>query len=560
MFIRSLETAAQEFPDPDLVIIGAGAAGITLACELDGSGLTVWLLEAGSERPRGETSDNYAGSALAPHPDPIEFRRIGLGGTTSIWGGRCVPYDPIDFEQREHIPGSGWPIAYDEVARHYPKALEYCDAGAFSFTARDSIRKPREAIAGFDGLGRIQTDCIERYSLPTNFGSRYRARLADSRNVVVVPELRCVALNGTVVGDAIESIDVVDAAGQRRRVNAPRFVLATGGIEATRLLLASDPDGPGIGNASDHVGRWYQCHFECNFGRLVAKGTPVAYAFERTLDRVYCRRKLLFTAEAQRQHRLLNTAFRLHFPDFSDASHRSGVMSLIFLAKVLLIAEYRAILRHGGGETAGGSRLAHIRNVVLGLPSILKFIWEMRIKRAIVRRKVPYMLVPHSDGSYPLEFNCEQTPQADSRITLLPERDTHGLPKVKVEWKHSEADVEAACRAFRLLGATIAEGSDARLEYDDSRLQQRLAAAVPLGGHHIGTTRMAASAADGVVDGNCALFEKPNLYIASSAVFPTSSHANPTLTIVAMAIRLAAHLKATAALTVRDEAEDSVAA
>lgn len=559
MFIRSSELAARGFPSPDLVIIGAGAAGITLACELDGSGLTVWVLEAGGEKHRGQISEIYAGTSAAPHPNPIEFRRIGLGGTTSIWGGRCVPYDPIDFEQREHIPGSGWPIAYDDVARHYPKALEYCDAGAFAFTATDSLLRPTDVIPGFDGLGRVQTDCIERYSRPTNFGSRYRARLAASSNVTVVTELRCVALNSDAESKRIESITVVDAAGERRELKAGRFVLATGGIEVARLLLASDQHGPGIGNASGHVGRWYQCHFECNFGRLVAKDRRVAFAFERTRDGVYCRRKLLFTAETQRQHRLLNTAFRLHFPDFSDPSHRSGVMSLIFLAKVLLIAEYRAILRHGGAETSGGSRLAHVRNVIFGVPSILKFIWEMRIKRAIVKRKVPYMLVPHSDGSYPLEFNCEQTPQADSRITLLHERDLHGLPKVKVEWKHSEADVEAACRAFRLLSETIAEGSGATLEYDDAQLHERLRASGPLGGHHIGTARMAATAADGVVDGNCAVFERRNLYVASSAVFPTSSHANPTLTIVAMAIRLAAHLK-DSLIAAPEAAEDSVAA
>ena len=539
MLIPGSQLASFVGPRPDLVIVGAGAAGITLACELDGSGLTVWLLEAGGDKQDGRLTDTYAGVANAPHADPTQYRRIGLGGTTSIWGGRCVPYDPIDFEPRAHIPGSGWPISHDEVAQHYPKALAYCDAGAYAFTAKASITGAPETVAGFDGGGVVQTDIIERYSLPTNFGTRYRERLIASKNVTVVTDARCVALNSTADESAIASITVVDSSGARRDIEAARFVLATGGIEVARLLLAS-----GIGNKSDHVGRWYQCHFENTFGRLIPNGAKTQFDFERTVEGVYCRRKLLFTAEAQRQHRLLNTAFRLHFPDYSDARHGSSVMSMIFLAKSILIKEYQTILQHNTNVTFAGTRWQHIRNVLFGVPSLVKFVFDMVFKRFLAERKLPYTLVANADGSYPLEFNCEQTPNADSRITLIPDsRDAHGVPRVKVEWQLPDADIDAACRAFRLLRETVSAGSAARLEFDDAALRQRMANCVPLGGHHIGTARMAATAADGVVDGHCAVFERPNLFIASSAVFPTSSHANPTLTIVAMAVRLAAHLK-----------------
>ena len=219
-------------------------------------------------------------------------------------------------------------------------------------------------------------------------------------------------------------------------------------------------------------------------------------------------------------------------------------MSMIFLAKSILIKEYQTILQHNANVTFAGTRWQHIRNVLFGLPSLMKFVLDMVLKGFLAERKLPYTLVANADGSYPLEFNCEQTPTADSRITLIPDsRDAHGVPRVRVEWKLPEADIDAACRAFRLLRETVSKGSAARLEFDDAALRQRMANCVPLGGHHIGTARMAATAADGVVDGNCAVFERPNLFIASSAVFPTSSHANPTLTIVAMAVRLAAHLK-----------------
>lgn len=543
MLIPASQLATLTDTRPDIVIVGGGPAGITLACELDGCGLRVVLLEAGPERHDGQLQDVYDGVASAPHPATTEYRRIGLGGSTRIWGGRCVPYDPIDFQVRPQVPGSGWPIAYAEVAQHYPQALAYCDAGACLFRARDAIDAAPQTIDGFDGQGVVETDVIERYSLPTDFGSRYRDRLAASGNVSVVTGARCLALNRDADG-RIAALTVATSEGARLTLPARQVVLATGGIEVARLLLASDPDGPGIGNGSGHVGRWYQCHFENNYGRLVPNGAAVQFHFERDRDGVYCRRKFLFSAEAQARHGLLNSAFRLHFPDYSDARHGSSVMSAIFLAKSFLIREYRTILQHNVNVTFAGSTVAHLKNVLTGIPSLLRFAWDMLTRRALATRKLPYTLVPNADGSYPIEFNCEQTPQADSRITLLHgDRDRHGVPKVRIDWTLAEADIEAACRGFRLFADTIARGSRARLEYDEAGLRARMANSVPLGGHHIGTARMAARAEDGVVDGNCRVFGCANLYIASSAVFPTSSHANPTLTIVAMAIRLAAHLK-----------------
>jgi len=529
---------------PDVLIVGAGPAGITLACELDGSPLTVWLLEAGGERQDGDLQEVYEGAANPPHAATTEYRRIGLGGTSSIWGGRCVPYDPIDFAARPYVPGSGWPISHAEVAQYYPQALAYCDAGVCDFAARTAIDAAPETIAGFDGQGVVETDVIERYSLPTDFGRRHGARLKASANVTVVTGARCIALNRDGDGGIASLAVVATADNTRHALRARRVVLATGGVEVARLLLASDPDGPGIGNSHGHVGRWYQCHFENNYGRLVPNGAATQFHFERSRDGVYCRRKFLFTAEAQARHGLLNTAFRLHFPDYSDARHGSSVMSAIFLAKSFLIREYRTILQHNVNVTFAGSRWAHLRNVLTGLPSLAGFAWTILTRRLLATRKLPYTLVPNADGSYPIEFNCEQTPQADSRVSLLPDaRDRHGMPKVRIDWKLAEADIDAACRAFRLFAYTVAAGSRARLEYDADGLRARMASSVPLGGHHIGTARMAAQPADGVVDRDCTVFGCPNLSIASSAVFPTSSHANPTLTIVAMAIRLAAHLK-----------------
>lgn len=528
-----------------ICIVGAGAAGITLACELDRSGHDVMLLESGGYAVDPALGDDYAGHANAPHPATTEFRRATFGGTTGIWGGRCVPFDPIDFEKRDYLPNSGWPVGYDEVARHYPRAMEYCDAGAADFSVAGSLPGAPATIADLKPNDVLLSGLIERYSLPTDFGKRYRPLLAASTNVNVLLQARCVGLErtGTGAGARIGALRLRDGAGAEVRIEADIVVLATGGIEVPRLLFHSDPDGPGLGNAHDLLGRFYACHFENTIGKVIPGAAPIPFQFEKTADGVYSRRKLQFSAAAQHQHRLLNTAFRFHFPEYSDAAHGSAVMSTIFLAKSVLIPEYRAILQHNQQAGAASPASAHWKNVVRGMPQLFKFGSDWLFLRKLAHRKLPYTLVPNADGSFPLEFNCEQVPLADNRVTLGDEKDRHGMRRVRVNWKMSEQDIDATERAFLVLQETLNGLSGCRVELDQARLRERIAASVPLGGHHIGTARMGASAAEGVVDTNCALFELPNLFVASAAVFPTSGHANPTLTIVAMAIRMAAHLK-----------------
>src|ERR1700733_1875913 len=500
------EWAAEPPYKPRVCIIGAGAAGISLACELDGCGFDVLLMEAGGLA--NGVGDFYEGSATPPHPDPTQFRRVGFGGTTAVWGGRCVPFDPIDFERRDYVANTGWPIPYEEVARFYSAAMEYCDAGRFDFLAETSLPGAGPIISGFAGDEVVDAAHIERYSLPTDFGKRYRHRLHKSENVTVMLGLRCRKLNRAAGEDVIESAEFIDQSGRLHTLRAGVFVLATGGLEVARLFVASDRAGTGFGNLGDCLGRFYMCHFENTCGRIVPHKKPVAFRFERTSDGVYCRRQMRFTPTAQRTHHLLNTVFRLHFPNYADASHGSSVMSAIYLAKSALVPEYRAILQQHP-DAICSPPLQHMGNVLRDLPGLARFAGDGLFRIRLARRKLPYTLVPNADGSFPLEFNAEQTPDPSNRITLQEDRDRDGVPRVHIAWRLGDQDAEAALRAFQLLRESLAHSGAAQLLFDDELLAGQIARSIPLG-HHMGTTRMAASPGKGVVDGNCAVFGLPN--------------------------------------------------
>lgn len=530
----------------DVCIVGTGAAGMTLAMEMDSGPLRVLLIDPGVLKPGAATrQDLYEGSTDGAHPDPSHFRRAGYGGSTRIWGGRCVPFDPIDFQAREHVPHSGWPIAYEEIAAHHAAAMRYLDAGENAFDAREAIEGEASMFPFRLRSDDVVVDAIERYSLPTDFGRRYHERLKASSNVFAAGEVRALRILPRAGQGPSQGLNrlacVLTASNEALEVQARHLVLATGGIETPRILLNSD-----VGNQRDLVGRHYTCHVEKIHGVVRCQAPGTLFDFERTRDGVYARRKILFSPAAQAREKLTNIAFRLHYPDVSLASHRSAVLSAVYLAKRTLIPEYRRILQHSSDEVAQVRSMPHVMNVVKGTPELMGFAYKWLTQRVLAERKLPYVLVPNPDNSFPLEFNAEQIPLRDSRITLSNELDAHGERKVHVQWRKSDDDVAAIARAYRLLKRELEATGQCQVDFDDATLEHDLAGAFAVGGHHIGTARMGATPDEGVVDAQGEVFGHPGIHVAGSATFPTSSHANPTLTIVAQSIRLAQRLQSQA--------------
>ncbi len=539
----------------DLCIIGGGPAGVTLAHALRDSGLEVILLESGGIEFDAALEDLNKGEVVDPlgHGPLEDYRRRRLGGGTTAWGGRCVPYDPIDFEKRPFVPDSGWPLIKPDLDPYYERAHDYLDLGAYSYDPRQVLTSPDREQPMIPGLAsdEVSTDSLYLFSPPTNFGLKYREALASAANVRVYLFANVSELLVDPTGARVASVAVATPSRRALAVEAKRFILAAGGLDVTRLLLASDRVRPGgLGNDHDLVGRYYMCHAVHHVEiELHQKGT--VWDYERSRDGAWCQRTIFLPEDKQRQHGVLNHRARIEHPDIADPSHGSGVLSATYLAKSVLMSQLakrylsdrvnvvsRGVLgRPPGGLSPSRLYLQHGKNVVLGLGDVARVGRRWLFDRILSERKLPSLVMESEANTYTLRIDAEQAPNPSSRVTLADDRDAFGQRRLRVDWRVTDLDARSLGEIARRLGGAIAASGAGRVRSIPELAPQAT------GGHHIGTTRMATDPAHGVVDANCKVHGVGNLYVASSSVFPTSSYANPTLTIVAMALRLADHLR-----------------
>jgi choline dehydrogenase-like flavoprotein len=522
----------------DVCIVGAGPVGVSIALALAPTGKRIAVLEAGGRKRSDQAQQPFHGELANPalHSPLHHFRVRAFGGSSQIWGGRCVPYDPIDFETRPWVSMPGWPIGYDDVLPYYRDANEAADAGQFDYDPRGAM------VPGLDGE-MLQTT-IERFSLPTDFGRRYGATLRAAPNVHVVLNATVTAVRLAPNGDHVDHLEVAAPDKRRFFVRSALFVLAAGGLETTRLLLASnDVQQRGIGNGSDWLGRCYMSHMSATVGKVAFDGPPSAIAgdYERDADSVYFRRRLSVTPLAQRRLRILNLTFRLHLDNIADPTHNNPVLSLLYLARHVVSYEYRQ--RLWDARLPRAQRRRHLKNVISHPVMLTRFLTHLLHKRYLSRRQLPSIVLRSPENRYTLEFHSEQAPNPESRVMLSQNRDSYGLPRLRVDWRTTPLDIETIRQSYRLLASELERTETGRLTFDESTLEETVLSHGAFGGHHIGTARMSARPTDGVVDRNCQVHGVDNLFVAGTAIFPTSGQANPTLTALALAFRLAEYLK-----------------
>lgn len=532
----------------DVCIVGAGAAGIAMANELAGAALDVVVLESGGRQIEKETQDLHKGEVVDPkrHAPLHEYRLRQLGGTTNVWGGRCAPYDAIDFEDRPYVPHSGWPFGRGELDPYYERAHDYCDLGDYVYDAAEAhLNGPSSMIPGFMDE-EVTTDKIWRWSSPTNFRKKYAEVLKRSPRISVYTHANCLSIVAAPDGQSVDHLVAASLKRNAFKVRAKQYVLAAGALEVTRLLLLSrDVHAEGIGNHAGLLGKFYMSHLSGDVGpvRFTVPNDKIVWNYEQTPSGVYCRRAFSLTEEAQRKHGLLNFRAMLTNQFEADPSHGNSVLSAKYFLKWLVARQSQpGYQRTISGENVYRHVGKHLRNIARDPFGLLRFSSEWVSKRVLPQRKLPSVALGSASSTYWLHFDAEQSPNPRSSVMLGKDKDAFGLDRLNVDYHYNAADVESVVRSVQLIGDALEGAGVGRLEADREALMEQ-AQHWRVASHHIGTTRMANAAAEGVVDTQCRVFGVGNLYVASASVFPTASYANPTLTIVAIAVRIADHLK-----------------
>jgi choline dehydrogenase-like flavoprotein len=545
----------EERIDADVAVVGAGPAGIVVALSLARSGHRVVLLESGGARYDAEAQ--RLGDTVGADPLHVEAElamRRQLGGSSNLWGGRCVPFDPIDFEPRPIVGDTRWPVAHEEVAPYVQAACDWCRCGDAIFDASQLPELAgRSIVPGFSD-GDVRATELERWSLPTNFGRVYRAELERSRSLRLETGLTCIGIVPSSVRgeDGRRRVDHLDARrgdGGRVEIRARRYVIAAGGLGSTRLLFAStglDPDG--IGNHSGHLGRWYMAHVEVRVGRVVFETPPeqTIYGHERDRDGVYVRRRFTLSPELQRMERLPNVALWLVNPEIGDAAHGSGILSFVYLLLASPLGRYcvsegirQAHLKISRPTTVR----AHLRNVRRDLGPAAAFALSFGYGRFLRRgRKVPGFFVSSAANEYPLLYHGEHLPHWQSFVEPTGEVDAYGMRRLRTHLHFGKEDVDSVIRVHEKLDRHLRAQGLGRVEMLHHDVEAAIRDQLFGGYHQAGTARMSAEPEDGVVDRNLAVHGFEDLFVASSATFPTSSQANSTFMLVAFAARLANQL------------------
>jgi choline dehydrogenase-like flavoprotein len=508
----------------DVCIIGAGPAGITVARELIGNGARVWLLESGGKDVERRAQRLNRGQSVGyPIHRPHQSRVRAFGGTSRHWIGAgdetwaARPLDPLDFEVRPGIRHSGWPFDRAHLDPFYAEAQRLCRLGPYDYEIDRWVDQGRTPPLPLPP-GPVETTVFQHGT--TSFEGFYE-ELVRASNVTLVMHASVVDL---AVGDdpaRVERLDVRRDDGTRCIVRPHLVVLAAGGVENPRLLLLSrGVHGRGLGNERDLVGRFFAERLSARTGYIVPT-TPQLVARAGLYDvhaaaaGVHVQGALRVRDSVQRDGQLLNCAFFLPTRNMSITAE--SVRSVATLAK----ARRRRPLPAG--------MLGHLRNIATGLDELGAFALD-RLRAPDVGRSI-----------LALRAQAEQAPNPSSRVTLGTRRDRFGQPVARVDWRPAASD-RASIRASQ----EVVDGSlrAAGLGHVEFMLGDEDPPALLEGNfHHLGTTRMHRDPAHGVVDADCRVHGMQNVYVTGSSVFPTYGCSNPTLTVAALALRLADHLK-----------------
>jgi choline dehydrogenase-like flavoprotein len=540
MTLDARSVPADALVDCDICIVGGGVAGLVLARQLIGHGARIILLESGGLEADSATQALYAGENVGLPYFPLDDARARyFGGSSHKWhiplgggrvGPRLRPLDPIDFEERDWVPHSGWPFGKSHLDPYYDRAQRVCQIEPPTFDPGewdDQKARPQLRLASDE----VET-IIYKFGLRELFSQQYRNEVAQAGNVTTYLNANVLEIQTDHAAQSVTRLRAGSLDGHQFLVTARLFVLATGGIEVPRLLLLSNTvQKNGLGNQHDLVGRFFMEHLHFWSGVFFPRTPEIIrrmglYNDIHTVNGVPIVGKLALTEKVLRREKLLNQNIQLFWQKMADPEkypliHSPGVLSFKEMCSAL--ADFRL-------PTHPVDRLGQ---VLKEMPNIAAVAWRK------VGRKIG--AIPLLDG-YVFANMTEQVPNPESRITLGPERDAFGQNRVRLDWKITPQDIASVVRTQAIIEKTF-QGADLGRVYRPLRSEEP-PGDLHGGYHHMGTTRMHVDPRKGVVDSNCRVHGISNLYIAGPSVFPTGGYANPVLTIVALSLRLGEHLEA----------------
>ncbi len=489
MFIDARSVRRDSTLSADVCIVGAGPAGISIALELLASDLRVLLLESGGLGFDAASQELAQGELSGRDYYPlVATRRRGFGGSSALWAGQCIVPDPSDFEARDWLPESGWPFPRSEIEPFYPRAAELCQLDELAAEPR-----PDEAPLPLGG-DRVHSRVIQ-FSPPTRFGPVYAPRIRRASRLRALLFANATRLEPDADLRRVERVQVACLDGNRFGVRARTVVLAAGGIENARLLLASrDRIQRGLGNPHDWVGRTFMEHVLVWSGVLLPSTPRQPFAF---YDRRGRRRGYLAVREELRQREGLLNAGMTPLPLSAPTLHRPA-------------REAPDPLRSDLAQALPG-----LDRGLPGPAASARVLWSF----------------------------LEQAPVRGSRIALADSRDALGEPRAHLHWTLGGLERPSLQRSHEILAHELGRAAAGRLRLVVGEARDEGWRIARGGHHHMGTTRMSSDPRRGVVDADARVHGLANLFVAGSSVFPTSGCANPTLTLVALAVRLARHLR-----------------
>lgn len=523
----------------EICVVGSGVAGMLLVMELAPTVKDICMIESGAWTPDDDTQSlcalNNIGYPIRKH---YQSRIRYFGGSCNIWAGRAMIYNEIDLLPRPWLDSSGWPLDFTELDRYYASAAQYLNLPSYDKLKPLSWQpKLSDFEASLVQGANFKTNVSLFAKAPARFGykSKYYRAVKNSKNITLYINSNVVNLQLNEPLSRVVRMDVACLNGVRYIVKPKKVVLACGGLENTRILMASDKQMPqGIGNQNGLLGRYYMDHPRAVFGRLkLTRKLKLDHILGMPVRGGKMQLGIALSDKIQAAEALLNNYLSLE-PGYSIGSMEL-YESFVKLMKRLLRKGYSG--RRFDFKNAEIAEVPEMIYLLTPKELLPHFMYYTYYKCSRIAKNAFTTLTHLSIVNY-----SEQEAINASRVYLDGEKDRLGMPKLILDWKVSDRSLRSSLRLMQLLDAHFRMHEAGYIEEDLAEIDR-----LPYtdASHHLGTTRMSANPRTGVVDENCQVHGVDNLYIAGSSVFPTAGHANPTLTIAALSLRLADYLKNT---------------